>query len=428
RRGLTCLTGNHLEALGVHLDQQHIMQILPGFPPGTTLGLEMTMTAPPRIAAASGDGAAVLLAIEGLQVVLIGELPDGSEKRVEIGVDAQATAVVGIDTTSNALVATPTSVDIQRMEMDQVYAAETGFDVTRVRDLMESHMVPEMLEKMGTLPLTGPVFSAAGYAVILRSLGNNDAYLSVNADLFKIPEDDFGAPETSIIEYPTGVVSPADAVLRVSGVDGMIPTELLQYVVTVNGEARPASFIKKFTVGAPGESGVYDVEVASVDLSGNTDLTPASVQVTVDGIAPQVVLTGERVLEMAGGTAEIAWTRGDAMSPAGPLAARIELYRLTDPTDALSVEHVETIDLPPGALSGAVEVQSGDVYRAEVHVTDAVGNVTVATVMIDADQGGCRIAGGGGSPLVTLLGIAFRSEEHTSELQSRENLVCRLLL
>src|SRR5690606_10100599 len=26
------------------------------------------------------------------------------------------------------------------------------------------------------------------------------------------------------------------------------------------------------------------------------------------------------------------------------------------------------------------------------------------------------------------LGVAFRSEEHTSELQSRENLVCRLLL
>src|SRR5436309_8285302 len=29
---------------------------------------------------------------------------------------------------------------------------------------------------------------------------------------------------------------------------------------------------------------------------------------------------------------------------------------------------------------------------------------------------------------VELLGIAHRSEEHTSELQSRENLVCRLLL
>src|SRR5690606_41701272 len=29
---------------------------------------------------------------------------------------------------------------------------------------------------------------------------------------------------------------------------------------------------------------------------------------------------------------------------------------------------------------------------------------------------------------ITYTGIAIRSEEHTSELQSRENLVCRLLL
>src|SRR5690606_40359424 len=31
-------------------------------------------------------------------------------------------------------------------------------------------------------------------------------------------------------------------------------------------------------------------------------------------------------------------------------------------------------------------------------------------------------------PLVIRIGLQVRSEEHTSELQSRENLVCRLLL
>src|SRR3712207_7387857 len=37
--------------------------------------------------------------------------------------------------------------------------------------------------------------------------------------------------------------------------------------------------------------------------------------------------------------------------------------------------------------------------------------------------------GGGGAGLVRLLGTdALRSEEHTSELQSRQYLVCRLLL
>src|SRR5690625_5879185 len=35
---------------------------------------------------------------------------------------------------------------------------------------------------------------------------------------------------------------------------------------------------------------------------------------------------------------------------------------------------------------------------------------------------------GGGAYFVFYWGIAFRSEEHTSELQSRGHLVCRLLL
>src|SRR3712207_8631653 len=34
----------------------------------------------------------------------------------------------------------------------------------------------------------------------------------------------------------------------------------------------------------------------------------------------------------------------------------------------------------------------------------------------------------GGNPLATAVALAVRSEEHTSELQSPQNLVCRLLL
>src|SRR5690606_41666304 len=34
----------------------------------------------------------------------------------------------------------------------------------------------------------------------------------------------------------------------------------------------------------------------------------------------------------------------------------------------------------------------------------------------------------GGRPAAAAAGVGHRSEEHTSELQSRENLVCRLLL
>src|SRR5687768_17943318 len=47
-----------------------------------------------------------------------------------------------------------------------------------------------------------------------------------------------------------------------------------------------------------------------------------------------------------------------------------------------------------------------------------------------ADDGQQRLGGGVDAPhrLVDLTGVGVRSEEHTSELQSRLHLVCRLLL
>src|SRR5690606_41946840 len=52
------------------------------------------------------------------------------------------------------------------------------------------------------------------------------------------------------------------------------------------------------------------------------------------------------------------------------------------------------------------------------HLAQAHSNVGVLAVELD------------GAVVTTCLapGVALRSEEHTSELQSRENLVCRLLL
>src|SRR5262249_52940330 len=157
------------------------------------------------------------------EVSVIGNLPDGTQKKIDMGLDVEATAAIGIDPWSNAVVATPTAVDIKRMEMDQVYAEETGFDVTRMKQVLNDFVIPKMLNKMGTMALTGPVFAKGEFAVILRAIGNNQAYVTLNADLFKIPTDDIGAPETSIIAWPFDTVAPKDAVVQVSAVDGMIP-------------------------------------------------------------------------------------------------------------------------------------------------------------------------------------------------------------
>src|SRR5690606_41426723 len=50
----------------------------------------------------------------------------------------------------------------------------------------------------------------------------------------------------------------------------------------------------------------------------------------------------------------------------------------------------------------------------------------VARVETHGAQPGARHLDGGRHALLDVVGVHQRSEEHTSELQSRENLVCRL--
>jgi MYXO-CTERM domain-containing protein len=406
QQGLICQTDDTLEALGLHIPTDHLLQLLPGFPPGTTLDMEMRLTRPPRLTAAGGtddvDTLGMTAVIEGAELKLIGHKPDGTDKVIDLGLDVRATMALGIDPATNAMVATPVGMEVTRMEVDQVWAAETGLDSGRLVQVIHEQAVPKLLAKLGAMPVTGPVFSQGEYAVILRGVGNNEAFLSLNADLFHIPAGDIGAPETSIIEYPTGPVSVANSKVRVSGVDGMIPTELLRYQVSVAGEARPLTYVRTFTVGIAGESGTYDVQVAAVDLGGNTDDTPASVQVTVDGIAPVVYLEGERVRKMDGGSTELTWTMSDDLTDAALLGARIELYEVKDETDLFSREHVETIELAPGVTTATVEIADGAMYQAEVHISDAVGNESIATVLLDSENG-CGCAAGGGSTGLTTL-------------------------
>lgn len=412
RQGLTCIDGSALAALGIELPTDHIMQLLPGFPPGSTLDMEMRLTRPPRLASAQGnddvDTLDMTAIIEGIEVTLIGHLPDGSDRTIQVGMDARATMALGIDPATNAMLATPTGMEITRMDIDQVYAAETGVDSARLLQVVHEQMLPKLLAKFGAMPVTGPVFAKGDYAVILRGIGNNEAFLSLNADLFHIPAGDVGAPETSIIEYPTGPVSVANSQVRVSGVDGMIPTELLRYNIFVDGQARPITYVRSFPVGVAGESGTYHVEVSAVDLSANSDDTPASVDVTVDGIAPVVYLEGDRYRDMDGGSTELTWTMSDDMTDAALLGARVELYEVKDETDLLSREHVRTIELGPGATVASVEIEDGAMYQAEVHVTDAVGNESIATVLLDSKNGcGCRATDGtsGAGTLLLCLGV-----------------------
>src|SRR2546427_7007200 len=60
--------------------------------------------------------------------------------------------------------------------------------------------------------------------------------------------------------------------------------------------------------------------------------------------------------------------------------------------------------------------------------TEASGGVTLATVKAIAETGVDFVSVGALTHSARAVDIGLRSEEHTSELQSQSNLVCRLLL
>jgi hypothetical protein len=102
------------------------------------------------------------------------------------------------------------------------------------------------------------------------------------------------APNTRITGKPDGIANPKTAILSFDGSDDQVPGQLIQYKVTVDGESAEPSFVKQATIGEVGVTKTYQVEVAAVDLSGNVDPSPESVELLVDGIAPGLAIRGKR--------------------------------------------------------------------------------------------------------------------------------------
>ncbi len=426
RRGLLCLTDEHVKALGVALDLDMVGSMLPGFPPGTKFSFEVKTTDYPKVRPidtndASNSSGSILdskltLEVKGLMVDLHGDRPDGTRNTLHVELDMDAQAAIGIDPASNSIVAQVMGANITRMVMDdERKATGDGFDVARLTQMIHDHILPSMLEKMGPMALTGPAFAFGDYAVMLREMRTTDAYMSAGIDLFKIPDNDNNAPSTSILDAPRGISNPHDALVKVSGADDEIPSELLQYQVTVDGVKRPLSFMREFKVGEAGKSATYQVSVAAVDLSGNVDPSPESLSLQVDGILPHIAIAGPRTRRADEGPIAIDWTLSDDTTAPESLKVRAEIYELEDPSDALSARLIDTQDLGAGATSTTVELEKvGGVYRVELHAVDEAGNDSKVSLLLTIDKtGGCSVGGSqglsnGGMLLLALGLLALR--------------------
>src|SRR5690606_40733866 len=80
-------------------------------------------------------------------------------------------------------------------------------------------------------------------------------------------------------------------------------------------------------------------------------------------------------------------------------------------------------------ISSIIEQTKLNQHKAICFVTGVPGagktlvGLKVATTQLEKQQGSESVYLSGNGPLVAILQEALRSEEHTSELQSRENLI-----
>lgn len=411
RTGLMCLDEERIAALGVHLDLGIVGALLPGFPAGTKFSLETKLTDYPRVSSEPAEGARLKVNLSGVILDIHGDRPDGTRNTLHVEVGVEATALIVVNPKDNTIYAQLEAAEILELVIeDERTAADEGFDIAGIRHLVKDGLLPPILEEIGAVPVSGAVFAALDYAVVLRTLKTNQAYLSAEVDVYRAPKDDVNPPDTQIA-YSDSLVNPHTAIVAMTGQDAEISAELLRYEITVDGEARPIGFMGEVKVGQFGVSKAYEVQVAAVDLADNVDPTPSTATILVDGIIPTAILRGPRNVNADDGPVSMSWTMSDDLSSPADMQVRVEVYKVVDPSDALSAQLLDTYDLGAGVTSYEVDLSGrGGLYRVEVHVTDSAGNEGISSMLLSsANSGGCSVGNsrsGLGTAFVFLL-LAF---------------------
>ena len=416
--GLMCVTPDTLKELGIEIDSAlgHVNDLLPGFPDGTTFSFEAQVGEPPRVEGNVATSAKLGIHVNRMAAKLIATLPDRSSRILSLDLDATASASMVMDPRINALALQVDGVKLNRLDVDdQLGLTAMGFDFARVRQLLETAVLPRMLGELGQIPVTGPVFGGFGgmpIYVILKELKTTPAYVAVKANLFKAPDDDTEAPTTQIIDKPSRVVKPSEARLMFGGADKQIPVELLRYRVIVSGKAAEPTFVKVLSVGEEGTSGKVRVEVHAVDLAGNEDPAGQVVEVDVDGVLPTLGLTAQLRGAVDDLTPTLKWTASDDRTAAAKIGARVEVTELPARAGEGAEVEVSARDLPGGTTETTLEgLSAGKQYRVVLTVLDEAGNQAATTVIFsvspDAAGGGCEVGGGTDGWFATLVLLAF---------------------
>jgi hypothetical protein len=418
--GKLCVTPHGLrDDYGIDLDAlNELGHILPGFPEGTKFSFEGRVAEPPRVEGNVASAAKLTVHVNKLQAALYANLPSGSTRSLKLEADASVSVSLVMDPRINALALQVDGVKVDRMHVnDNLGLSELGFDFGRIRTLLETTILPEVLGHLGQIPITGPVFGGiegVPIYVILKELKTTPAYLVVKADLFKAPDNDREPPTTKVVEKPTKIVRPIDAKLLFGGSDAQIPSDLLRYRIVVDGRplATEPTFVRQIAVGEAGRSHTVHVRAHAVDLAGNEDPTGVSVMVEVDGVPPVVQLKSQLRGTVDTLHPSIAWSATDDRTAPEGLTAQVVVHAIPARSGEGPEVEVMNEQLGAGKTSATLEgLEARKQYRVVLSIRDQAGNEAATTqifaVSADAASGGCAVGGGAGGAGAGILVLAL---------------------
>ena len=424
REGFLCLEDESFAGIGIELDLGTIKGVLPGFSGSSDLSLKIVPQKPPTLFSVDNDKSAAF-GIKDLSLIFTSIEESGEKHEIVFTVDAFFKSQLFVDAENNSVVAELQDATLERlMVSSEKEALQEGFEVSRIVDLANQILIPNLLRQQNAIRLTVPVFKFDDLLVGLDSLSIANDLLHIGTTLMKKPEFDSRAPDTFWESVPSQIVSLEDAVLRVQGEDDGAADEFLSYVVVVNGEFRGLQRSQTIRVGELGVTGEVTVEVATVDLHDNEDPTPSKATILVDGVFPQVAIAGSRVRlsdVIGSGSEFLTWEMSDDLTDARDLRVFVDVFQLTDPSNLLSSNHIESYEMPKGATQTQVFVQSGGLYRIEIEVTDEAGNRSKSSVLLEVPKEesllGCSLADNnnnvptGFGMIVLLLCVSLRRKQ-----------------
>ena len=295
-----------------------------------------------------------------------------------------------VDAKNNSVVAELQGATLERLSISsEKESLEEGFEVSRIVDLVNQVVVPNLLRQQSTIRLTVPVLKFDDLLVGLDALSITNNLLHIGTNVLKKPSFDNKAPDTFWEQVPNQIVSLEDAVLRVQGQDDVASDEFLSYAVVVNGEYRGNQRSKTIRVGKLGETGEVTVEAAAVDIHENVDPSPSKATILVDGIFPTVNIGGARVRlsEVIGsGREQVTWNMSDDLTESVNLRVKVDVFKLLDPSNLLSAQHVESIELPNGSTLAEIAVHNGGLYRVEIEAVDEAGNRSKSSMLLEVPK------------------------------------------